>query len=131
MTSYANAMSGFVVDVAHLPGHVLQVLELYRDVPDSLFIIHVNESMGMSMINGVPVIRDYEFADRWRSIFVKWTNMPSKASMSWYAIEHMIDHLVPYYANTWRTKKRMMDMYRDAFNIADKLRFTGTTFCLF
>lgn len=108
-----------------LPAHIRDVLTMYDALPDAMFLVGCNDghTLAVTLVNGVAVLRDFSFADRWRSVFVRWKNMPAVATMPVACIDAVIEHLMPYYAGTWRKKRYMTDMYRPAVAVASRLVF--------
>lgn len=102
-------------------------MTMYHYLPDEFFILKCkdDDSLGLALVGGLPIVRDFEFSNRWKSIFLSWKNIPTKVSTSVYAIEMIIDYFTPFYAETWRRKKIMLDMYKPALITANRLR-SGT-----
>jgi hypothetical protein len=112
------------------PRDVLDVLDVFGTMrlPDELFLVNCrdDETIGACLVRGRPVIRDFAFADRWQSVFVRWNNMPAVATMTTTALKVLIDLLVPHYtADSWRNHKNIRAMYEGAFNMARRLENGG------
>lgn len=87
-----------------IPEPLLSALTLYADVPDDMFILQCDEdaTVGMCLVRGRAVIRDFEFSGRWSSVFVTWTNIPSVATFRVDAVPIVVDFFVAHHAGTWR-----------------------------
>jgi hypothetical protein len=106
-------MSGFVVNV--LPQYIVDVVTMHDRIPDEMFMVNCKDdaSMAIAIVNGNAVIRDFAFASRWDSVFVKWTNLPQVASFAVSALPAVLDYMLPYYAGTWRTQNDARKKYED------------------